>query len=162
MQIRKFHFSSVGLSVAICAALVGCASGGPAAMQGTLTYESMPEGATIYEGGQALGVAPVTKTYSAAGSAGPIKTPEVTAVWPSGAKESYFTFLPPGADRVATIERPKSAPNLQADLDNAKRFVFAKEAEAKRIKENNSREMSRASDRCKDQQSKGTVATNDC
>jgi hypothetical protein len=162
MNTRAFHLPSVVLSVAVCAALAGCASGGPAAMQATLFYESLPEGATLYEGGQSLGVAPVTKTYTATGSAGPIKTPEVTAVWPSGAKETYFTFLPPGADRVATIERPKSAPGLQTDLDNAKRFVAAKEAEARRIKDNNAREISRASDRCKDQQSKGNVATNDC
>lgn len=149
--------------VACCAGLVACASGGGGAVAGaTILYETVPEGATIYEGGQSLGVAPVTKTYRADGKSESIRTPEVTAVWPSGAKESYYTFLRPGADSVATIERPKNAPGLQADLDNAKRFVAAKAAEAKRLKESNAREMSRSSERCRNQQAKGGAVIDDC
>jgi hypothetical protein len=143
------------------AALAGCANP-PLTKDAILTYESKPEGATIFEGGQALGTAPVTKTYKNEAKAATIKTPEVTAVWPSGAKETYYTVLPAGADLVATIERPKNAPGLQADLDNAKKFVAAKDAEARRIKESNAREIARNSDRCKTQQATGNAATNDC
>lgn len=155
MQTRLFLLALVSASLAGCAAV-------PAPTQAMLTYETVPEGAVIYEGTQNLGPAPVTRTYNSDGKSTTIRTPEVTAVWPSGAKESYYTLIPVGADRTATIERPKAAPGLQADLDNAKKFISAKDAEARRIKEAAARDLARGSDRCKVQQSKGNVATNDC
>jgi hypothetical protein len=157
--VNTFRF--IAFAPLAFAALLGCASG-PISKDAVLTYETLPEGATIYEAGKSVGVAPVTRTYKNDGNVANIKTPEVTAVWPSGAKETYFTFVPAGADRVATIERPKSAPGLQADLDNAKKFVAAKDAEAKRLKESNARDMARASERCKKQQAGGAAVIDDC
>ncbi len=135
-------------------ALAGCA-GGPVVTSGMLTYQTEPEGATLYEAGQPIGTAPVTRTYAGDGKSATIRTPEVTAVWPSGAKESYYTFIKPGADLVATIERPKNAPGLQADLDNAKKFSATREAEARRQKEDIARQVRQNSDRCKAQQASG-------
>ncbi len=135
-------------------ALTGCA-GGPVVTSGMLTYQTEPEGATLYEAGQPIGTAPVTRNYPGDGKSATIRTPEVTAVWPSGAKESYYTFIKPGADLVATIERPKNAPGLQADLDNAKKFSATREAEARRQKEDIARQVRQNSDRCKAQQASG-------
>ncbi len=144
------------------AGLVGCA-GGPVSQSAMLTYETSPEGATLFEGGQPIGAAPVTRTYQGDGKSAVIRTPEVTAVWPSGAKETFFTFVNVGADRVATIERPKSAPGLQADLENAKKFVAAREQEALRRKEELARDLARNSDRCRAQQSGASKAViDDC
>jgi hypothetical protein len=147
--------------LAAIALLAGCAEL-PRTKDAMLTFETVPEGATIFEGGQSLGVAPVTRTYKNDGQAATIKTPEVTAVWPSGAKESFWTMLPAGADRVATIERPKAAPGLQVDLDNAKKVALSKERDAQRAKDATARDIARASQRCKDQMAKGSLATNDC
>lgn len=140
-------------------ALGGCATPTPTSVM--LTYQTQPEGATLYEGGQAIGVAPVTRTYPGDGTSGSLRTPLVTAVWPSGAKESFYTFLPLGADRVATIERPAAAPGLQADLDHAKKLAQSREQEARRSTESALRDQKRASDRCKRQQSGSSLAVQD-
>jgi hypothetical protein len=153
--------SVFGPTLLVLCSLAGCASG-PVSKDAMLTYETKPEGAMLFEGALALGAAPQSRTYKHDGKAAAIKTPEVTAVWPSGAKETYYTLVPPGADLVATIERPKSAPNLQADLDNAKKFVAAKSADARRLKEENARDMARNSERCKNQQTKGGAVIDDC
>jgi hypothetical protein len=142
-------------------ALTGCANL-PQSKDAMLTYESAPEGATIFEGGQSLGVAPVTRSYKHDGKSATIQTPDVTAVWPSGAKAVYFTILPAGADRVATIVRPKAAPGEQTDLDNAKKLALTRERDAQRAKESTARDIARASARCKEQMAKGNLATNDC
>jgi hypothetical protein len=146
----------------LVAALAGCAAG-PVSNTAMLTYETSPEGATLYEAGKAIGVAPVTRTYTGDGK-GEIRTPDVTAVWPSGAKETYYTFLPPGADRNATIERPAKAPGLQADLDHAKPFIAAKQTDAQKQREETAREMARGSARCKDQIARGgaKAGVDDC
>lgn len=143
------------------ALLLSACAGGPLVTTALLTYETKPEGASLYEGGQLIGVAPVTRTYAAEGQAQTIRTPLVTAQWPSGAKESYYTFLPLGADRVATIERPAGAPGLEADLENAKKAIAAKAQEAKRDKEAQLREIARNSDRCRKQQSGASKAVQD-
>ena len=93
-------------------ALAGCANA-PLPTSAQLTYETKPEGATLFEGGKSIGVAPVMRVYKGDGVAPSVRTPLVTAVWPSGAKESYYTVLPMGSDRVATIERPSGAPGEQ-------------------------------------------------
>jgi hypothetical protein len=143
------------------AGLAGCASG-PVPKQVVLTYESLPEGAQIFEGGQLLGVAPVTRTFKNESNQATVRTPEVTAVWPSGAKQTFFTVLPAGADNVATIERPKAAPGLQADLDHAQKFAGTKGQESQREKDLRAREIARASEKCKIQQATGKGVINDC
>jgi hypothetical protein len=148
-------------ALALGLSLAGCANV-PAPTEASLTYESKPLGATIFEGGQSLGVAPVTRTYKQQGTSATIRTPDVTAVWPSGAKSVYYTLLPVGADLQATIERPAGAPGLQADLDNANQVVLASEREKQRNKDALARDMARNSQRCKDQMAKGNLATNDC
>lgn len=142
------------------AALAGCANT-PAPATALLTYETKPEGATLFEGGQPLGVAPVTRTYRGDGKSETVRTPLVTAVWPSGAKESFYTLLPLGADRVATIERPVTAPGLQGDLDHAKKLALAREQGARRDAEAQLRDQKRNSDRCRAQTSGASKALQD-
>lgn len=137
--------------LALSALLAGCAAPGKS-NQGLLTYETSPEGAQLFEAGQAIGTAPVTRTYSGDGKSPQITTPEVTAVWPSGAKASFWTKIDVGSDRVTTLERPAKAPNLQVDLDNAAKFKLAAEQERRREKEDARREQNRNSARCKAQQ----------
>ncbi len=154
----KPHFSRLAaLATAIAAlSLAGCATEPTGAK---LTYETSPAGATIYEGGQSLGVAPVTHSYPAAPNGGQIRTPEVTAVWPSGAKTSFWTFLKPGDDNVTTLSRPANAPNLQADLDNAQKYASAEA----RLKAQQARDQARSSARCQAQTQGGVVAgIDDC
>lgn len=149
-------------TVALACALVltACAEA-PARNEATLTYETTPEGATLYEGGKVIGVAPVSRSYPADSKGGQIRTPDVTAVWPSGAKTSFYTFLQVGDDRVATLERPAAAPNLQADLENAKKYKAASDQEKARIKEDQLREQAQMSARCREQmQGKGGVVDN--
>jgi hypothetical protein len=148
--------------LALALGLTACA-GGPPPTTAMLTYLSNPEGATLYEGGQAIGTAPVTRTYQSDGKSDNIRTPDVTAVWPSGAKEVWYTYLKVGTDRNATIERPKAAPGLEADLENGRKFAAAREQDAKRMKEQLLREQARASDRCKAQISGASKAVvDDC
>lgn len=143
-------------AVAAAALIAGCASAPSGAR---LTYETAPAGATLYEGGQSIGVAPVMRAYPADPGGGQIRTPEVTAVWPSGAKATFWTFLKVGDDNVTTITRPANAPNLQADLDNARSF----QSEAERRKAQLQRDVARGSARCQAQQQGGVVAgVDDC
>ena len=143
-------------ALAAAALVSGCATPETGAK---LTYQTSPAGATLYEGGQSIGVAPVMRRYDAPAGGGQIRTPEVTAVWPSGAKNTFWTFLKPGDDNVTTIARPDKAPNLQADLDNAAKYQSAEE----RLKENARRDQARSSARCQAQQQGGVVAgIDDC
>ncbi len=159
MQANRISWTTLIAPLALAACVAG-----PASQSAMLTYETVPEGATLYEGGQAIGIAPVMRTYQGDGKSESIRTPDVTAVWPSGAKESFYTFVKVGSDRVATIERPKNAPGLQADLDNAKKFTAAREQEARRQKEATARDIARSSDRCKAQQASGgpKAGVDDC
>ena len=146
-----------GLALAAVAALFsGCATPEPGAK---LTYETSPAGATLFEGGQAIGVAPQMRRYSAEAGSTQVRTPEVTAVWPSGAKATFWTFLKVGDDNITTISRPDKAPNLQADLDNARKFQSAEE----RLKAQQQHDIARGSARCQAQQQGGVVAgIDDC
>lgn len=147
--------AAVAAVVAI-AVLAGCADSAPRAK---LTYETAPVGATLYEDGKALGVAPQMRTYTGEAGGAQIRTPEVTAVWPSGAKATFWTFLKAGDDNVTTITRPANAPNLQADLDNAKNIASTEE----RAKAGMLRDQKRSSARCLAQQQGGVVAgVDDC
>jgi hypothetical protein len=94
--------------------LVACAT--DQLPQAMLTYETKPEGAQLFQGKVPLGQAPVTQTYRGELNAKEITTPEVTAVWPSGAKATFWTRLAPRADEVAVISRPANAPGLDKDL----------------------------------------------
>ena len=132
-------------------ALVGCA--GMAPTQAMLTYQTVPEGAELFESGKSLGVEPVTRTYLAGETASIITTPDVVAVWPSGARTSFFTRLKSGDDRVATLERPPNAPRLQVDLDHAKSVLATRQREAERVKATQLSDIARSSARCKAQQS---------
>jgi hypothetical protein len=148
-----------GLALAALAAamlLAGCATEPRPAK---LTYESSPAGATLYENGQPIGIAPVMRTYGTADASGQIRTPVVTAVWPSGAKGSFWTFLKPGDDNVTTITRPANAPNAQVDLDNAKKYA----ADEERRKAASLHDQARSSARCQAQMQGGApTAIDDC
>jgi hypothetical protein len=126
-----------------------------------LTYESVPDGAEIFEGGKSLGAAPVTRTYDSDGKSSSITTPDVRAVWPSGAQTAFFTVLPLGSDRVATLQRPPDAPGLQQDLEHAKQVTVARKRDAERNREFQQSEINRASARCKQEQAQGTQGLSD-
>jgi len=129
----------------------------------TLTYESVPPGAQLYEGTTELGLAPVTRTYTGDPAKGSLETPDVKAVWPSGATTSFFTILPLGADRVATLERPKGVPGLEQDVENGRKVAAAQKLEEERKKALEHSDLARASDRCKLQTAQGNKGlTDDC
>jgi hypothetical protein len=151
-------------TLAAAAALVaGCAT--PQAAPPTdalLTYVTVPPGATLYEGKEQIGIAPVTRRYGGA-KGGEITTPDVTAVWPSGAKVPYFTVLKPGDDRVATLSRPASAPGLDVDVANGEKVAKEAEAENARRKQSLQADVARSSARCQQQlQSGKTSGVDNC
>jgi len=154
--------ATVALAALLALAGLGGCANLPATKDALLTYESLPEGAVIFEGGQSLGPAPVTRTYTYDGKSEAIRTPVVTAVWPSGARQTFWTLVPPGADRVATLERPLGVPGLQADLDHAKKVAAQRESDAARAKEAVARDLARDSARCRAQAAKGTSPIDDC
>jgi hypothetical protein len=84
----------------------------------------------------------------------------VTAVWPSGAKATFWTNLQVGDDRVTTLTRPAGAPGLELDQANAKKFA---DGEA-RAKADMQRDINRGSARCRAQQNGGGVVAgiDDC
>ena len=139
--------------------LAGCASGPPVAL---LTYETQPAGATLYEGGQAIGVAPVTRRYEGDPQTGAVRTPDVTAVWPSGAKTSFWTNLHVGDDRITTLQRPANAPNLALDQENAAKIADEARRDEARANASMMRDQKRASARCKAQQQTGHGVLDDC
>jgi len=152
--------SLVSITVlAVSALLSGCATAPPT--RAMLTYKTEPEGAEIFEAGKSLGLAPVTRTYDSDGKSNTIQTPDVKAVWPSGAATTFYTILPLGADRVATLTRPADAPKLQDDLDNAKKIAAARQREAERLRALQKSDIARASDRCKQQQAGNSNAVSD-
>ena len=154
---KKFALFS---GVALLALLAGC--GTPLKNTGALTYESLPQGATIYEGQTVLGVAPVTRTYIFPDNTTSLETPMVTAVWPSGAKATYWTNLPIHADLAATITRPASAPGLDKDQAYAQTILDEKAKEAQRMKEMNGHDMAHDSARCATEMRTGAVMSADC
>jgi hypothetical protein len=147
-------------ALALLAALAGCAA---APTKALLTYKTVPAGAELFENGKSIGIEPVTRTYQSDGKSKTITTPDVTAVWMSGAKTTYYTYLNVGADVQATLERPANAPNMQADVDHAKLVAANREREAERLKALQKRDIARASDRCKAQQrGEGQAVADDC
>jgi hypothetical protein len=153
--MRARNFNAV-TALIVLATMCGCAT---APRQAKLTYDTAPDGAEIFEGGKSLGIAPVTRTYQGVGDSTQITTPEVTAVWPSGAKTTFFTILPAWSDRQATLQRPADAPGLQIDIDHAQKWV----AERARIKDQQLRDEALISARCAAQQaSGGPKATDEC
>jgi hypothetical protein len=162
MNIRQLSFSPSRALAAACvaSALAGCAAP-PAPTSAMLTYETQPDGATLYEDGKSIGQAPVTRTYPGAGAQPSIRTPLVTAVWPSGAKENFYTILPLGADRVATIARPANAPGLDKDQEHAKKLTANREQLARRRNDEVQRDQRRNSERCRQQQAGAGLAVQD-
>jgi len=144
------------LLVAALASLLGACATTTAPRKTMLTYESVPDGAQIYEGDKLLGAVPVTRTYERDGTSDTVTTPDVRAVWPSGAQTSYFTILPVGSDRVATLQRPADAPGLQQDLEHAKQVADARKRDAERNRQFQQTDINRASARCKQEQAQGT------
>lgn len=136
-------------------ALMGCASAPQVAL---LTYETEPPGAVLYEGGKSLGGEPVTRSYSLAEGAATVRTPEVTAVWPSGAKATFWTELRRGADDMALIQRPASAPGLDKDKAHAATVLEARRKGEQRNAQEVRSDMARQSTRCREQMATGVGA----
>ena len=160
-QFRLGKRVLLACATAVALGAVAACANAPLPTSAQLTYETKPEGATLYEGGKSIGVAPVMRVYAGDGVAPSVRTPLVTAVWPSGAKESFYTVLPMGADRVATIERPAGAPGEQVDLAHAKQVALAREQAARRSTDAALRDQRRDSERCKKQQSGASRAVQD-
>lgn len=154
-DMRMAHRTLALLGITLSATLLGACAATPPT-RALLTYESVPDGAEIFEGDKSLGTVPVTRTYSSDGKSGTIQTPDVRAVWPSGAQTTYFTQLPVGSDRVATLERPADAPGLQQDLEHAKQVTAARKRDAERNRGFQQTDINRASARCKQEQAQGT------
>jgi hypothetical protein len=153
--------SATLIGVILSAAVTGCAAVPPT--RAMLTYETVPDAAELFEGGASLGLAPVTRTYQSDGKSSTIKTPDVKAVWPSGAETTYFTILPVGADLVAKLERPAAVPGLQGDLDHARTVAATRKREAERLRAQQQHDIAAASARCKAEQAQGNKAlTDDC
>ena len=140
-------------------ALSSCANGPGIAL---LTYETQPAGATLYEGGQSIGLAPVMRRYAGDPQTGAVRTPEVTAVWPSGAKTTFWTNLQVGDDRITTLQRPANAPNLALDQESAAKFVDQAKRDDARAKASVMADQARGSARCKAQQQSGHAVIDDC
>jgi hypothetical protein len=138
-------------AIASATLVAGCAALPPTSAM--LTYESVPLGATIYEGGKPLGVAPVTRTYLSDGKSPDIRTPDVVAVWPSGANTSFWTMIKVGDDRVTTMTRPTNAPNVALDDANAQKYINESAADAARRKQQTQLDIARGSARCQAQMS---------
>lgn len=135
---------------AISVFVSGCATPEPST-RAQITYDTKPEGATLYENGVKLGVAPQTRQYQALNGSKTITTPDIVAVWASGAKASYFTYLKVGDDVDAEISRPSGVPGLDQDEEIAKP-LFANKAAAKvAAKEQALKDQIRDSDGCKRQ-----------
>ena len=147
-------------SLVLAFALSGCAT----APNNTaaLTFDTKPEGARIFEGQTDLGVAPVTRTYTFPENTTTIETPLVTAVWPSGAKATYWTNLPLHSDLAATINRPADANGLEKDLAAAETIKAANAREAQRVKEMNAHDIAHDSARCTAEVKSGATNTADC
>jgi len=156
------HRTLTFLVITVAASLLGACAGTPPT-RAMLTYESVPDGAQIYEGDKLLGTVPVTRTYESDGKSGTITTPDVRAVWPSGAQTPFYTQLPVGSDRVARLERPADAPGLQQDLEHAKQVTASRKQDEERRRQQQQTDINRASARCKQEQAQGSQGlTNDC
>lgn len=147
------------LGITLAATLGACTSTPPTSAM--LTYESVPDGARIFQGDKLLGAVPVTRTYSSDGKSSTITTPDVRAVWPSGAQTTYFTILQVGSDRVATLQRPADAPGLRQDLEHARQVAAVRKSDAERRRELRQTEIDQASARCKQEQAHGTQGLSD-
>jgi hypothetical protein len=142
-------------AISLTVTLAGCAGGPPGGKTALLTYETQPEGATLMEDGVAIGVEPVTRTYRIDPQSDSVKTPVVTAVWPSGAKATFWTVLKPGADEVATLKRPPAAPGLAQDQAKAAEVLATRQALSSEQAQKIRQERARASSACQRQLSGG-------
>lgn len=124
--------SFVVLIVAVTV-LASCGGPGLASNQVLLTVQTEPQGATLYSNGAALGTAPQSRLFTVdeqAQAAGWIRTADVTAVWPSGAKtETSIRLVLHQGPQVVTLSRPSDAPGLDVDMANAVKFQHMKTAQ---------------------------------
>lgn len=158
----RFKTNCFLLAASMATLLAGCAAP-PPPTEAMLTYESNPAGAKLYQGNTLIGTSPLTQTYKTEGKP-TVRTPEVTAVWVSGAKTTFWTELKPGADEVATLTRPTAAPNLQVDLAEAARVVAENKQAYDRIKDQQLRDQKRSSAGCQEALARNnmTAASNAC
>lgn len=130
LQTQAFR-PMLAAAVTVAVLLSGCAT--------YVDVETVPEGAVIVDSaGHTHGIAPLSIEYDrsaleAAGGA----VPGLTAKWPSGAEAStsdplIVTDFQYGLK--VRLERPKGAPGLEEDLQNALQHATerAKQAEAER------------------------------
>lgn len=135
ITMKTFHI----LCYAIFLVLMGCATTKQLEPnQFELTLNSSPEGALIYEKGEALKQAPFTVVITASEANmrdGFVPFKEVFAVWPSGAKTNVTTVRAAAGrgPQTYTFSRPPDAPRLDIDLAHVEtmRNTRATERQAK-------------------------------
>lgn len=110
------------LILGLSSLLAACSTTNPNVL--AVTVYSQPEGAMLYEASKALGMTPYRLNYQltpALKQAGIVNAKPITAVWPSGARETYSMKyqLSTGLNQYYTISRPQDAPGLEQDLAHA-------------------------------------------
>lgn len=121
--------SRIAFFLASVFALCSCAS--IPSDQSSMTYRTHPPGASIYEGGAFVGVAPQKRLYRSLTGSKVGRTPEITVVWPSGAKATYYTDLPfDGREFEVTIQRPNGEPGIERDWEWASSIERSNAAKA--------------------------------
>jgi hypothetical protein len=110
----------VGIVFALCA---GCATTGPVL---SMTYQSDPEGASLYEGARLLGYTPVTLTYKDSRTAFAhnecLRLNSLHVRWASGvvASAPNLQACPaPGYSQQFVFKRPADVPGVEIDADYA-------------------------------------------
>jgi hypothetical protein len=109
-----------GIAFALCA---GCATTGPVL---SMTYQSDPEGASLYEGGRLLGFTPTTLTYQAGRAAFArnecLRLNSMHVRWASGvvASAPNLQACPaPGYSQQYVFKRPPELPGAEVDAEYA-------------------------------------------
>lgn len=113
--------------------LGGCGTPSLQSDQIMVTYESMPPGAMIYKGNQAVGTAPQSFIYTLNANTvrGTFQTDQqMGAIWPSGAR-SFGASINTGIKHSSIVfSRPSNAPGMDIDLSYARRVQQDDDASA--------------------------------
>ncbi len=113
--------------------LVGCATPNEAqpipANKARLTVVSDPPGARVSGEGKHYGDAPFVSTWTLEpGRTFPQTTPELTAVWVSGAYATAKIRIPKGGESFNYVFKRPDVPGIEQDLQHARRLAAAQQS----------------------------------
>ena len=120
VNFNRYKFTLIALMSLF---IMGCGSIDPD--KARVTIHTSPEGAMLYEGDVAWGIAPQTRIYQGAKGATTVKMRTITAIWPSGARKNFSSRIELGGEWETTISRPSDAPGLNIDLSHAAKIRAA-------------------------------------